>query len=218
LLILAPSSSILPIVTEVAAERRMYLPLAGLVSLAVFGGWHLLRRSIADSHRRRVVSAILVAFVAMTLGALAVHRNATYASEITLLEDTVRARPSNTRARYNLGIALAEQGWIDQARRAFEQVLALNPAYAPAHNNLGVMLLRQGDANEAARHYAEAIRLDPQLADPYNNLGELYAAQGRAEAARALYATAVRLNPSHQPARRHLQELRGSAPRHGDLP
>jgi len=218
LLILAPSSSILPIVTEVAAERRMYLPLAGLISLAVFGGWRLLRRAIADLPRRRVVSAALVASVAMTLGALAARRNATYVSEVALLEDTVRARPSNTRARYNLGTALAEQGWIDQARREFEQVLALNPAYAPAHNNLGVMLLRQGHANEAAQHYAEAIRLDPTLADPYNNLGELYAGQGQAEAARALYATAVRLNPSHEPARRHLQELRCSTPPRSSRP
>jgi len=35
---LAPASSLVPIVTEVGAERRMYLPLAGLVALAVIGG------------------------------------------------------------------------------------------------------------------------------------------------------------------------------------
>ena len=31
-LILAPSSSVLPIVTEVAAEHRMYLPLAAVIA------------------------------------------------------------------------------------------------------------------------------------------------------------------------------------------
>ncbi|HEX6974309.1 MAG TPA: hypothetical protein VF147_07910, partial [Vicinamibacterales bacterium] len=35
--ILAPTSSVLPIVTEVAAEHRLYLPLAGVVALAVLG-------------------------------------------------------------------------------------------------------------------------------------------------------------------------------------
>ena len=34
---LAPASSIVPIATEVGAERRMYLPLAGLIALAVVG-------------------------------------------------------------------------------------------------------------------------------------------------------------------------------------
>jgi len=36
-LTLAPTSSLLPIPTEVGAERRMYLPLMGLVTLAVIG-------------------------------------------------------------------------------------------------------------------------------------------------------------------------------------
>ena len=36
-LTLAPTSSILPIATEVGAERRMYLPLMALVALAVVG-------------------------------------------------------------------------------------------------------------------------------------------------------------------------------------
>jgi hypothetical protein len=40
--ILAPTSSIVPIVTEVGAERRMYLPLAALIVLAVVAVWRLL--------------------------------------------------------------------------------------------------------------------------------------------------------------------------------
>ena len=43
-IILAPTSSIIPIATEVGAERRMYLPLAGVVVLVVFGVYELLRR------------------------------------------------------------------------------------------------------------------------------------------------------------------------------
>ena len=37
-LTLAPTSSIVPIPSEVGAERRMYLPLAALATLAVVGG------------------------------------------------------------------------------------------------------------------------------------------------------------------------------------
>ena len=38
--VLAPSSSVLPLATEVAAERRMYLPLAAVVVAACFRGGH----------------------------------------------------------------------------------------------------------------------------------------------------------------------------------
>ena len=43
-LILAPTSSFLPIKQEAAAEQRMYLPLAAVVSLVVVGGWLILSR------------------------------------------------------------------------------------------------------------------------------------------------------------------------------
>ncbi|MGY8825013.1 MAG: hypothetical protein ACKVJG_13940, partial [Candidatus Latescibacterota bacterium] len=41
---LAPTSSIVPILTEVGAGRRMYLPLAALMSLGGMGGDYLLQR------------------------------------------------------------------------------------------------------------------------------------------------------------------------------
>ena len=43
-LTLAPTSSIVPIASEVGAERRMYLPLAALVVLAVSLSWFGLER------------------------------------------------------------------------------------------------------------------------------------------------------------------------------
>ena len=45
LVILSPTF-VVPIVTEVAAERRMYLPLAGLVMLAVAGGYVLAQQAV----------------------------------------------------------------------------------------------------------------------------------------------------------------------------
>ena len=43
-LTLAPTSSIVPIATEVGAERRMYLPLAALSVLAVTLAWAMVGR------------------------------------------------------------------------------------------------------------------------------------------------------------------------------
>jgi hypothetical protein len=43
--ILAPSSSMVPIFTEIAAEHRMYLPLVAPMVLLVVGGWMMLSRA-----------------------------------------------------------------------------------------------------------------------------------------------------------------------------
>jgi protein O-mannosyl-transferase len=46
---LAPTSSIVPIATEVGAERRMYLPLISIVVLVVIGGvrlWEVIQRRV----------------------------------------------------------------------------------------------------------------------------------------------------------------------------
>ena len=51
--ILSPSSSFVPIVTEIAAEHRMYLPLAGVVALVAVGGWELARVRGSGRWRRR---------------------------------------------------------------------------------------------------------------------------------------------------------------------
>ena len=53
-IILAPTSSVLPIVTEVAAEHRMYLPLASIVALVVAGAFASLRRSAGTTRSTRM--------------------------------------------------------------------------------------------------------------------------------------------------------------------
>jgi hypothetical protein len=47
-LTLAPTSSVVPIATEVGAERRMYLPLVALITLAVVGGAAVWDLAIAE--------------------------------------------------------------------------------------------------------------------------------------------------------------------------
>ena len=59
-LILAPTSSILPIGIEIATERRMYLPLAGLVVLCVASAYWVTRRSGSERRWPRIVAAGIV--------------------------------------------------------------------------------------------------------------------------------------------------------------
>lgn len=206
-LILAPTSSVLPIITELAAERRMYLPLLAPVALLIVGGWELLGRLCPSPHRSRL-GGMLLAAATVALIAATIRRNADYASEVGMLRDIIAKRPGNVRAHYNLGIALAEQGRLDDSARVFATALRLKPDYASAHSNLGVVLAKQGHLPEAAAHYIEAIRLRPELPEPHNNLGSILIAQGRLEEATEQFEEALRLKPDFEEARQNAELAR----------
>ena len=81
LAILAPTSSVVPVVLQPVAEHRMYLPLIAVVALAVTGSYLLLGRW----------SAILLSALALGLGALTHARNSDYGSPLLMWSDTVRS-------------------------------------------------------------------------------------------------------------------------------
>jgi hypothetical protein len=110
---LAPTSSLVPITSEVGAERRMYLPLAGIAVLFVLG----VRRALAAAPLRAQYAAIGV--VAALLGAGAIDRARDYRSLRTLAGTSVERWP-NGRARFQLATALYEEGEHDLALREFQ--------------------------------------------------------------------------------------------------
>ena len=71
---------------------------------------------------------------------------------------------------YNLGVALAQRGQMDEAIRHYQEALRLNPDRADAHNNLGAAFCQQGRTDEAIRQFQEALRLKPDYADARKNL------------------------------------------------
>ena len=76
---LAPSSSIVPIATEVGAERRMYLPLAAVAVLAVLAVRAAARRVPEGSMvRSPIAGGRAIVITATVLGTLTVARNAEY--------------------------------------------------------------------------------------------------------------------------------------------
>lgn len=61
-----------------------------------------------------------------------------------------------------LGIALAHQREMGQARVNFQKALEINPLNADTHFQLATILARSGMAREAGHHFQEAARLDPR--------------------------------------------------------
>lgn len=195
-LILAPTSSVVPVIQSPIAENRAYLPLAAVLAAGVLG----LRALVGLRATCGLCAATLAAGVVATAG-----RNRDYQSELRLWSDTVAKAPANYRAHNNLGLLLADQaGRLQEARAHFETALRLKPDDADAHSNLAVLLSRRPEERaEAIRHYAIALQVKPDRAAAHNNLANLLAADpGRAAEARHHYEVALRLKPG-QPETHH---------------
>jgi Flp pilus assembly protein TadD len=190
-LLVAPSSSVIPI-RDLAAEHRMYLPLAPIVALLVLGAHRLVRRVVAPS---APLSAVLVAATVALLVVLTVRRNGAYASPIAMWRAVTAHSPSNARAHNNLAHLLIDAGRSDEAAPHAARAVELDPRYAHARSNLGVVLRMQGRPEEAIRQLDEALRLDPDFADAYNNRGLARANLRRFDEAIADYRQALRLRP-----------------------
>jgi tetratricopeptide (TPR) repeat protein len=195
-LILGPTSSFLPSAGEVAAERRMYLPLAAVVTMVVVGAYGLGKHRLAAWPRLgRLVAWGMVGAVALWLAVLTIQRNFDYGSAVRIWEDTVAKRPGNPRAHYNLGVALGPVERIDEAVEQYDQALRINPDYTEAHYNLGVALGQLGKIDEAIEQYKQALRINPDYAEAHDNLGTALRQLGKIDEAIEQYKQALRIMP-----------------------
>jgi tetratricopeptide (TPR) repeat protein len=103
-MLLAPSSSIVPVASEVAAERRMYLALAAVLVPAVVGTEWVRRRLAPRIAARRLAAGACGLALLLAIGTGV--RSHAYSSNELLWRSAVAAVPDNPRALGNLGWAL----------------------------------------------------------------------------------------------------------------
>jgi protein O-mannosyl-transferase len=185
-LILAPSSSVVPLVTQTMAEHRMYLPLALLISAATALGFIRLGQ-------RAVWTFAGAGLVLATVTIARVHDYRTVAS---IWSDTVQKMPGNARAHNNLAWALQQERNSAGANGHFAQAVALQPDYVSARYNWGVALLEQGRPADAVEQLSAAVRLAPEHTDAHVNLGNALTQLGRPVEAVAHFQTALRVKPA----------------------
>jgi tetratricopeptide (TPR) repeat protein len=178
-LILAPSSSVLPIITEVAAEHRMYLPLAAILAALVSGVFVAGRRLNLDRRAGAGVAFVMTVALVVWLGTETRARNQDYWSDETLWQDTVAKRPTDPRPRVLYGSVLLRAGKIAEAETQLQAAVKLAPEDAMARIRLGSALAQQRRFDEAIPHLERAAANLPDDPGPHRMLGEIYAAQGK---------------------------------------
>ena len=189
--ILAPSSSVVPLVAQTMAEHRMYLPLAAVIALVVLGAY------------RWLGSRSLPVWLAMALvaGGFTVARNRDYQSDVRLWEVTVAEHPENPRAQTNLGSALAIAGRNDEAYGYLAKAVELNPDYAEARYSLGNFLFRTYRPAEALEQLQAAVRLRPPYFEAHFVLAGVLILLGRPAEALEHFEATLKVRPDYVEAR-----------------
>jgi tetratricopeptide (TPR) repeat protein len=193
-LVLAPSSSFVPIVTEVVAEHRVYLPMLGWISLAVIGGWMLASASVVALR----AEACIVVVLSVVLCALTIHRNAQYRTAEGMWLDTIAKEPGDIRAHSSLSSIYAEEAFLYPKGSANYKALLTKASeqsriLMQLHEH---MIMQSGDLAAAERSCDNMLQLDPRFSGPiYLLRGKIRAARGNDAGAREDFQMAISVNP-----------------------
>ena len=139
------------------ADRYSYFPSIGIFIAVVFGVQSLnVRRQIPQTAVAAVAVLILSGSIFATENQLRRWRN----SE-TLFRHALAVTDDNDAARTNLGVALEQQGKLNEALAEYLVAERLATERFEIHNNLGLTLLQRGDADAAVKEFQRAIQLRP---------------------------------------------------------
>jgi tetratricopeptide (TPR) repeat protein len=210
-LILAPTSSIVPILDPIF-EHRMYLPLAAPLAVAVLAGDRVLaalsRTTVPGVKRSTSLGALATAVIAAwaaALGWLAHERNTVYSSEQRYWQDVVDKQPNSWRGHNNLGTVFLGAGELERAIEHFQIAQKLTDQSRKDHYfasyNLAHALLLEGRYDQSQRLLEELLADDPHNADVLTLQGNLALARDNPVEAADAYTQALKAAPHNDRAR-----------------
>ncbi|MBI2685767.1 MAG: tetratricopeptide repeat protein [Acidobacteria bacterium] len=182
LILLAPTSSFVPI-ADPFVERRMYLPMLGLLLIA------------ADALRRIQFSPPLAVAALAALSFLTYQRNIVLSQPLVLWIDTVKSGTQNGRPYSFLADAAVKAGACNDVAPFMDDALRRLPNHFQVLLGAATVLECLNKPADAVRLLRQAVRIRPSSAEAHELLGLLYGEMGEMDAARESLQTAARLNP-----------------------
>jgi hypothetical protein len=187
---LAPTSSIVPL-EDAFVERRMYLPLLGLILI----GCEVLSRM----RNSRPILACSLVFTFLVFGKLCFDRNRLWGSPETLLEMAASGAIYNPRPGLNFTGILIEHGRCDLASAFLERAEANLPNNYHVNAAWGRTLACLGRFDEALRRLEIAARIHP-CSQVNELMGLVYGQAGMIDQAGRFLQKAVESDPKSESA------------------
>ena len=205
---LSVESSIIPL-PMLIDEYRVYLPSVGLIISAVTGVFLVFSRFTIHVSRPLVSrSLIVVLVVAVAVLSVAAHmRNALWADNIKLWEDTAEKSPGKAAVHLALGNIYQAHNMFDKTVGQYMLAIKLKPDYADAYNNLGNIYKFLNMPDKAMEQYLFAIELKPDFAEAHNNLGIIYKTLNMPDKALSEFQTVINLKPDVAEAHNNLGNI-----------
>jgi tetratricopeptide (TPR) repeat protein len=167
LILMAPTSSILPIKDPVA-ERRIYFAMIGLLLIAI----DFISRLKVD-RQALAVGALVVLLLA---GFVTHARAEVWSDEISLWQDTVRKSPDAWRPHFQLGFAYFKAQRYNDALQEFARTGELHPSDPVLLLDWGLAYDSLNQLPQALEKLKESAALQP-TAQVYSQIGEVYGKQ-----------------------------------------
>jgi tetratricopeptide (TPR) repeat protein len=183
LILILPTSSIFP-AADLAADRRVYLP---MLALSAAGGLLLSR-----INRSWIAVAVLAA--------VSFQRVQVWKSEQSLWADAQDKAPSKLRPK----IWLLRTSTNPVSNETANSLRSLAPDSPAVANELGRAFMIEGRYQEALAEFARAVALAPTDALAYNNRGAAFLALGLREPAIESFKEALKLQPDLTEAKENL--------------
>lgn len=193
LITLLPTSSIIPIIDAIA-ERRVYIPIIGLILATIWLIVHF-RARLQILHRERNLRVALL-LVLTVEAALSFQRNQLWGSDILFWANSAVGNPQNTRALLGLGFADVLRGKCADGIRVLRD---LERRVGPTEEVESVL----ANAYQCDRQPGAALGILQTLvathpsAARYAQIGYLEAASGSSEDALEAIRKSLALDPRH---------------------
>ncbi len=185
LILLIPSSSIFPL-ADLAADHRMYLP------MAAFAG-------CAGIYLARLPRAAGIIAIALLTG-ISSQRMMVWASDERLWTEAVERAPEQLRPRIQLARSLEPPRALQELRNAQQRY----PNSTEIDEELGRVYLKQGQPALALAEFGKVLGQKPDDPHAINNRGVALLSLGQADAAKQDFERALKFAPCLREARANL--------------
>jgi tetratricopeptide (TPR) repeat protein len=183
----------------ILADRFYYLPLVGVAMQLAALFLQILRSRWGY---RLAVGAALAALPFLTV--LTVTREAVFATEVSLWTDTLKKSPHSSLAHCNWGLALFNQGCLDEAIAEFEEAVRIDPKNSNACVCIGFIDVFRRQLDQAIVQFQRALEIDPKNGDAHCYMGIALYQLGRLDDGVEQFHEALAIDPDDASAHTNL--------------
>jgi protein O-mannosyl-transferase len=171
LITLLPVIGLIQVGSQALADRYTYIPLIGLFILCCW----LIPDLLRGWRHRQVILGVLAGVVIVSLSSVTWRQLGYWKDNLSLYRHTIAVTTGNYLIFNNYGVALEEQGSIEESIAMFRLTLSIKPDQAEVLYNLGRLYLADlNSPQEALPLFVRAIAIKPDYMDAYVNLGVAY--------------------------------------------